>query len=95
MRWHRLGFVLGVLLALSSVSLAQIVEDMTPEFIRNAIAIGIKEKDVSWYRIKEKASFSWPPLVAFYTTPFLRVVLAANEAKKHYKTFTEADVARW
>ena len=54
--------------------------------------MGTKEKNLGWYRIQEKARFSWPPLIAFYTTPFLRVALAANDAKKHYKTFTEADV---
>lgn len=44
------------------------------------------------YRIQEKARWSWPPLIGYYTTPFLRVALAANTAKKHYKPFTEADV---
>jgi hypothetical protein len=47
---------------------------------------------LGWYRIQEKARFSWPPLIGVYTTPFLRVALAANLAKKQYKPFTEADV---
>lgn len=71
---------------------AQIVRDMTPDQIREAIAVGTKAKDLGAYRIQEKARWSWPPLIGFYTTPFLRVALAANTAKKHYKQFTESDV---
>jgi hypothetical protein len=71
---------------------AQIVREMTPERVREAITFGTKTKELSPYRIQEKARFSWPPLLAVYTTPFLRVALAANAAKKQYRTFTEADV---
>jgi hypothetical protein len=71
---------------------AQIIRDMTPERIREAIALGTKSKDLRWYSVQEKARFTWPPLIAVYTTPFLRVALAANAATKQYKTFTEADV---
>lgn len=71
---------------------AQIVRDMSPDLIREAITFGTKAKDLGPYRIQEKARWSWPPLIAYYTTPFLRVALAANTAKKHYKPFTEADV---
>ncbi len=31
-------------------------------------------------------------MIAVHTTPFLRVALAANVAKKRYQRFTEADV---
>jgi hypothetical protein len=65
---------------------------MTPERIRDAIALGTSAKGLTAYRIQEKARWSWPPLIAFYTTPFLRVALAANEAKRRYKSFTEAEV---
>ncbi len=71
---------------------AQIVREMTPEKIREAITLGVRSKNLSPYRIQEKARFSWPPLIALYTTPFLRVALAANAATKQYRTFTEADV---
>lgn len=71
---------------------AQIIRDMSAERIREAIALGAKTKDLGWYRVQEKARWSWPPLIALYTTPFLRVALAANAAKRQYKTFTEADV---
>jgi hypothetical protein len=46
------------------VAQAQIVRDMTPERIREAIALGTKSKDLGWYRIQEKAHFTWPPLIA-------------------------------
>lgn len=65
---------------------------MSPDLIREAITLGNKAKDLGPYPIQEKARWSWPPLIAYYTTPFLRVALAANTAKKHYKPFTEADV---
>ena len=70
----------------------QIVREMTPERIREAIALGTKAREVAPYKIQEKARFSWPPLIAVYTTPFMRVALAANAAKKRYKPFTAADV---
>jgi len=83
---------MALFLVAASTAGAQIVSDMTPVTIREAIAMGTKAKDLGWYRIQEKARFTWPPLIALYTTPFLRVALAANNAKKHYKVFTEADV---
>jgi hypothetical protein len=70
----------------------QTVQGVTPERIREAIAFGTSAKELSPYRIQEKARWSWPPLIGFYTTPFLRVALATNTAKKRYQTFTEANV---
>jgi hypothetical protein len=84
--------VVGMILALSGTVQAQVVRDMTPERIREAIALGTKSKELDPYKIQEKARFSWPPLIAVYTTPFLRVALAANTAKKQYRAFNEADV---
>lgn len=71
---------------------ARIIQAMTPETIREAIAFGTSAKELGPYKIQEKAHWSWPPLIAFYTPPFLRVALAANVAKKRYRSFTEADV---
>jgi hypothetical protein len=88
-RW---ALTLAGIFAVAAAAHAQIVRDMSPERIREAIALGTKAKDLGGYRIQEKARWSWPPLIGFYTTPFLRVALAANAAKKQYKTFTEADV---
>jgi hypothetical protein len=70
----------------------QVVRDMKPEQIKEAIAFGVKEKNVTAYRIQEKARFSWPPLIGAYTTPFIRVAIAANAAKRQYRAFTAADV---
>ena len=92
MTTRRCVLLLFVMSATIGVLQAQIIRDMTPERIREAIALGTKSKDLRWYSVQEKARFTWPPLIAVYTTPFLRVALAANAAKKQYKTFTEADV---
>lgn len=92
MRICRWLFTLVALTALARVAQAQVIQEMTPERIREAIALGMSGKDVRPYRIQEKARWSWPPLIGFYTTPFLRVALAANAAKKRYQPFTEADV---
>jgi hypothetical protein len=85
-------FVVGMTLAVFGLAKAQVIRDMTPERIREAIVLGTKTKDLRPYRIQEKARWSWPPLIAVYTTPFLRVALAANAAKKQYRAFTEANV---
>ncbi|MGB8789442.1 MAG: hypothetical protein WA755_13565 [Candidatus Acidiferrales bacterium] len=87
--WLLVGAITFVL---AGQAQAQIVHDMTPERIREAIVLGTSTKRLELYRIQEKARFSWPPLIAGYSTPFLRVALAANAAKLRYQQFTEADV---
>lgn len=77
---------------LSTQASRQIVQEMTPERIREAIALGIKSKELAAYKIQEKARWSWPPVIGVYTTPFMRVALAAHTAKKRYRPFTEVDV---
>lgn len=73
-----------------------VVVEMTPERIREAIALGNSKKDIKPYGLPSglggslglgKAKLD----DASYTTPFLRVALAANRAKQEYKTFTETD----
>ena len=86
--------VLAAAVSFIAPSHAQIVKEMSPELIREAIVFGMKVKVVEPYRIQEKAHWSWPPLIGVYTTPYLRVALAANNAKRHYKQFSEADVTR-
>jgi hypothetical protein len=86
------GLVVATTALVAATAQAQIVHDMTPERVREAIAIGATAQDLRPYRIQEKARWSWPPLIAVYTTPFLRVALAANAAKRRYRQFTEADV---
>ena len=92
MRATRRTLIATVTLAVVGTAQAQVVRDITSDRIRDAIAIGTKTKDLRPYRIQEKARLSWPPLIAVYTTPFLRVALAANAAKKQYRAFTEANV---
>jgi hypothetical protein len=84
--------MLAVAVLVAPVARAQIVRDMTPAQVQQAIDFGTKAKNLSAYGIQEKAKFSWPPVIAAYTTPFLRVALAAHEAKKKYKAFSPADV---
>jgi hypothetical protein len=72
----------------------QIVRDMPAERIEEAIALGTRSKQLSAYKIQEKARWSWPPVIGSYTTPFMRVALAAHTAKKRYKPFTAADVTQ-
>lgn len=91
---RRVVLYLVFVVCLGAAAQAQIVRDMSPDQIREAILLGNKAKDLGAYRIQEKARWSWPPLIGFYTTPFLRIALAANVAKKHYKVFKESDVTK-
>lgn len=57
--------------------------------------VGTKEKNVDLQEIKTRSGFAWDSdkvRWGFYSTPFLRVAIAANRAKKQYKPFTEQDV---
>jgi hypothetical protein len=61
-----------------------VVEEMTPEQIAAAIQLGTTSKKLWPYGdVYSPASM---------TTPFLRVALAAHEAKREFKPFTAADV---
>ena len=88
-------FVALVAVCAAPVS-AQIVTEMTPEKIREAIAFGTSQKEAPYYEIRLPGFVGsvYKPRLGSFTTPFLRVALAAFEAKKLYKTFTEADVPR-
>lgn len=59
--------------------------------VQEAIDYGQKQRSVAPYELR--ASFLGSGrVVAFYTTPFLRVALASNNAKKKYQPFTVTDV---
>src|SRR5687768_8054551 len=77
----RPALVLAVL-AWALPSGAQVVTEMTPERIRDAIA---DTKTDGCYELRKG--------YACFTTPYSRVVLAARSAKKEYKPFAEADAA--
>lgn len=90
----RLALTLLIACLVATEVSGQIVQEMTPERIREAIALGVKSNELAAYKIQEKARWSWPPQIGVYTTPFMRVALAAHTAKKRYKPFTESDVTR-
>jgi len=60
--------------------------------IEQAIQFGRKATDVEVYWLQATGRWSYPPRVAGYTTPFRRVALAANAAKKQLQPFSAADV---
>ncbi len=77
----RLSLVLLTACLVATEASGQIVQEMTPERIREAIALGAKSKELTAYKIQEEARWSWPPEIGVFTTPFLRVALAAHTAK--------------
>lgn len=86
MKRTTVGLAVACLTATSAFAQStQIVTEMTAERIREAILIGTTRKEVAAFVSKGVASCD-------YTTPFLRVAKAANEAKRQYGTFSEADV---
>lgn len=83
MRLHATSLLPLVLTAgMSARADAQVVTDMTPDRIRQALADG---KGAGCYAFKDYACF---------TTPYSRVVQAARAAARQYQRFTEADVTR-
>ena len=83
----------AVLLAVSAS--AQVLTNLTPDDVKRAIAYGTKEKNVELQEIKTRSGFAWDSdkvRWGFYSTPYLRVAIAANKAKRQYKSFTEQDV---
>jgi hypothetical protein len=79
-----------VLIALAlgaSPATAQVITDMTPQRIKEAIALGESGK-AKPYKI---GGSTLTPLWGTFSTPYLRVALAAAEAKEKYSSFTEKD----
>lgn len=70
---------------------AQVVTDMTPELVRQAIA---DEKNPGCYSFGGGSGWGVTQGGAYgcFTTPYSRVARAAQDARKTYKPFTEADV---
>jgi hypothetical protein len=86
-------FALAVILAAAPPNaVAQIVTDMTPERIAEAIAAGEKNKVASG-EMWESSGWAWGRAhIATFSTPFMRVAAAARQAKREYRKFTPADV---
>lgn len=89
----RLPLVLLALSLMATDASGQIVREMTPQHIGEAIALGTTSEHLAPYPIQERARSSWPPQIGVYTTPFLRVALAAHTAKQRGGSFTEANVS--
>lgn len=91
---HPLGLaVLAILIAYggfaSVVAEAQIVPQMTPALIEEAIKVGATGKGEGCYGLRSMEPIG---IMGCISTPFSRVVGAADEARQKYKTFTPADV---
>lgn len=73
----------------SCAAQGDVVPEMTPALIKEAIALGAKNKGEGCYALR-----SVHPIgpMGCISTPFSRVVGAAQEATQKYKAFTEADV---
>lgn len=84
-------FVLASALLPVTVS-AQIVTEMTPERIAEAIAAGERNKVASG-EMWESSGWAWGRAhIATFSTPFMRVAAAARQAKREYRKFTTAEV---
>jgi hypothetical protein len=83
--------VVACAVALSAVrSDAQVVTEMTPERIREAIA---DDRVEGCYPLKSSGAMGGLKFFhGCFTTPYSRVAQAAQDAKKKYAAFTEADV---
>jgi len=68
----------------------RVVSEMTPALIAEAITAG--EKGRASDGVMEKGSLSGWTTLAVFSTPFMRVAAAAQQAKKEYKRFTPDDV---
>lgn len=80
-------FLLGAFLLPAAAS-AQVVTEMTPERIREAIKAGMEgDFEIEPYVVYDRTHTA----CGILTTPWSRVAMAAEEAKKKYKPFAEAD----
>lgn len=93
MRSRLLLITVVVALSGAASSRAQgVVTEMTPELIAQAIKAGAKG-DVSDGVITKSSGRSWGSIhIATFSTPSMRVAMAARQAKKAYLKFAPADV---
>jgi hypothetical protein len=93
---HKFSVLLTIVLAIVAASQIlhgqRIESEMTPELIAEAIKAGEKG-DVADGVIMKSSGWSWGSIhIATFSTPFMRVAMAARQAKKAYRKFTPADV---
>jgi hypothetical protein len=77
-----------LLLGFAVYAHAQVVTDMTPELVQEAITQGGSGR----YKIQEQTIWGDGPVLGYFTTPYSRVALAAALARKHGKPYTPAEV---
>lgn len=83
------GMLLAASVLVASPAAAQVVMEMTPELIREAIAAS---KAVGCYSLKTSGKWLHGEDSGCITTPYSRVVQASQSAREKYQPFTEADV---
>ena len=83
----------AVLVILAGTAIVGQGEESFANFnIDEAIQYGTKANGIGLYNLQASAKFNWPVSVGGFSTPFLRVAMAANAAKSKYKTFVASDV---
>jgi hypothetical protein len=91
----RMTTALSIAIAVAATTLigqGAIVTEMTPQRIAEAIAAGEKG-DVPSGHIVQSSGFSWGSAhIATFSTPYMRVAMAAKQAKKEYGKFTADQV---
>lgn len=93
MTYARVLICLVMLLFAQRPMRAQVVTSMTPKLVLEAIALGNSGRKLGPYEWKRPGPWKRGgfPLGGF-TTPFLRVALAARRARQLYQPFTPDDV---
>jgi len=83
--------VIAVVILVAAEAQAQIIEQLTPEQVAEAIALGAKPKDATKllgrYVLRDRGR-----MIGIVTTPFSRVVALAREAHEVYKPLTPETV---
>ncbi len=92
-RWPVLAMVTVAIVAASEILRGQpVVVQMTQQLISEAIRAG-ENGDIADGVIAKSSGWSWGSIhIATFSTPFMRVAMAARQAKKAYRKFTPADV---
>jgi hypothetical protein len=93
--------VLWLSLFIPAVAAAQAVEmpdiALTQDEIRTAIALGQSSSEIPRLRVGKRATLIKSAIavqVGAASTPYMRIALAAREAKAKYRVFSEADVTK-
>lgn len=87
---------LVVLLLAPAVGSTQVLSQLTPAQVAEAIALGSRPKDarsfLDLYRLRTRVLGSTGRTIGVFTTPFSRIVALALDAHERYATLTAADI---